>query len=69
VADMHYGNGIMSRCRDVLDEEFPYCSDLNTTHFLNTLILSENPDFIAFTGMHISLYPSLSNSCAKCGLN
>ncbi|XP_030952465.1 probable inactive purple acid phosphatase 28 isoform X1 [Quercus lobata] len=53
VADMHYGNGIMSRCRDVLDEEFPYCSDLNTTHFLNTLILSENPDFIAFTGDNI----------------
>lgn len=53
---MHYGNGIMSRCRDVLDEEFPYCSDLNTTQFLNTLILSENPDFIAFTGMYISLY-------------
>lgn len=53
VADMHFANGIMSRCRDVLDSEFNHCSDLNTTRFLNTLLRAEKPDFIAFTGDNI----------------
>ncbi|KAL3825626.1 hypothetical protein ACJIZ3_021655 [Penstemon smallii] len=53
VADMHYGNGKMTRCRDVLDSEFNYCSDLNTTLFLQKMIQLENPDFIAFTGDNI----------------
>lgn len=47
---MHYGSGIVTSCRDVLDSEFEYCSDLNTTRFLKRMIEAENPDFIAFTG-------------------
>ncbi|WRX31559.1 Calcineurin-like phosphoesterase domain [Theobroma cacao] len=49
VADMHFGTGVLTSCRDVLPSEFPYCSDLNTTRFLKTLIQLEKPDFIAFT--------------------
>jgi hypothetical protein len=47
---MHFGNGMMSRCRDVLESEFEYCSDLNTTRFLKRMLEAEKPDFIAFTG-------------------
>lgn len=50
VADMHYGIGSITRCRDVLASEFEFCSDLNTTQFLKRIIKAENPDFIAFTG-------------------
>ncbi|CAH2069663.1 unnamed protein product [Thlaspi arvense] len=50
VADMHYGMGSITRCRDVLDSEFGYCSDLNTTQFLRRMIEAERPDLIAFTG-------------------
>jgi hypothetical protein len=50
VADMHFGMGMITRCRDVLDSEFEYCSDLNTTRFLRRMIESERPDLIAFTG-------------------
>nr|XP_004242863.2 probable inactive purple acid phosphatase 28 [Solanum lycopersicum] len=53
VADMHYGNGIVTRCRDVLESEFNYCSDLNTTHFLRKMIHIEKPDLIVFTGDNI----------------
>uniref|UniRef100_A0A2P2KAH4 Putative inactive purple acid phosphatase 28 isoform X1 n=1 Tax=Rhizophora mucronata TaxID=61149 RepID=A0A2P2KAH4_RHIMU len=53
VADMHYGTGVLTRCRDVLSSEFDYCSDLNTTRFLNRMIQHEKPDFIAFTGDNI----------------
>ncbi|VVB16112.1 unnamed protein product [Arabis nemorensis] len=53
VADMHYGMGSITRCRDVLDSEFEYCSDLNTTRFLRRMIESEKPDLIAFTGDNI----------------
>ncbi|XP_061964355.1 probable inactive purple acid phosphatase 28 [Populus nigra] len=53
VADMHYGTGMLTRCRDVLASEFDYCSDLNTTRFLKRIIQSEKPDFIAFTGDNI----------------
>ncbi|KAF9612945.1 hypothetical protein IFM89_004648 [Coptis chinensis] len=51
VADMHYGNGILSRCKDVSAHDFHFCSDLNTTRFVNKLIQLEKPDFIAFTGV------------------
>lgn len=50
VADMHYGNGGSSRCRDVLDSEFASCCDHNTSLFLRRMIEAEKPDFIAFTG-------------------
>ncbi|KAL0308276.1 UNVERIFIED_CONTAM: putative inactive purple acid phosphatase 28 [Sesamum radiatum] len=53
VADMHFGNGKVTRCRDVLESEFEYCSDLNTTRFLEKMIQLENPDFVAFTGDNI----------------
>ncbi|XP_018836600.2 probable inactive purple acid phosphatase 28 isoform X1 [Juglans regia] len=53
VADMHYGNGMITRCRDVLESEFQYCSDLNTTRFLKRMLEVEKPDFIAFTGDNI----------------
>ncbi|GFP84380.1 probable inactive purple acid phosphatase 28 [Phtheirospermum japonicum] len=53
VADMHFGNGKLTRCRDVLESEFNYCSDLNTTRFLEKMILLESPDFVAFTGDNI----------------
>ncbi|KAL7193965.1 hypothetical protein ACSBR2_025576 [Camellia fascicularis] len=53
VADLHYGNGIVTRCRDVLDSEFDHCSDLNSTMFLKRMIEAEKPDFIAFTGDNI----------------
>ncbi|CAB4262094.1 unnamed protein product [Prunus armeniaca] len=53
VADMHYGNGALTRCRDVLDSEFEHCSDLNTSRFLKRMIEAEKPDFIAFTGDNI----------------
>lgn len=53
VADIHYGNGILTRCRDVLPSEFDHCSDLNSTRFLKRMIDAEKPDFIAFTGDNI----------------
>lgn len=53
VADMHYGQGAISRCRDVPSSEFKFCSDLNTTVFLQRLLEAEKPDFIAFTGDNI----------------
>lgn len=53
VADMHYGMGKVTRCRDVMATEFKYCSDLNTTRFLKRIIEAEKPDFIAFTGDNI----------------
>ncbi|KAI4335351.1 hypothetical protein L6164_014004 [Bauhinia variegata] len=63
VADMHFGSGKITRCRDVLDSEFEYCSDLNTTRFLKRMIESENPDFIAFTGDNI--FGSSTNDAAE----
>ncbi|XP_060172394.1 probable inactive purple acid phosphatase 28 isoform X2 [Lycium barbarum] len=50
---MHYGNGMVTRCRDVLVSEFNYCSDLNTTQFLRKMIDIEKPDLIVFTGDNI----------------
>lgn len=53
VADMHYGNGAATRCRDVSPSDTARCSDLNTTRFLRWLIHMERPDLIAFTGDNI----------------
>ncbi|CAG7910277.1 unnamed protein product [Brassica rapa] len=53
VADMHFGMGSITRCRDVADAEYGYCSDLNTTRFLRRMIEAERPDLIAFTGDNI----------------
>lgn len=53
VADMHYGNGAVTRCRDVPPAEAARCSDLNTTRFLARMIRAEEPDLIAFTGDNI----------------
>ncbi|XP_065016520.1 probable inactive purple acid phosphatase 28 isoform X2 [Musa acuminata AAA Group] len=53
VADMHYGNGLVTRCRDVLPSEAARCSDLNSTLFLKRMIEAEKPDLIAFTGDNI----------------
>ncbi|KAK9715802.1 hypothetical protein RND81_06G190700 [Saponaria officinalis] len=53
VADMHFGQGLLTKCRDVLPSEFKYCSDLNTTRFVQRLIDAENPDFLVFTGDNI----------------
>ncbi|XP_058723314.1 probable inactive purple acid phosphatase 28 [Vicia villosa] len=63
VADMHYGNGMVTRCRDVLASEFEFCSDLNTTRFLKRIIQAESPDFIAFTGDNI--FGSSSSDAAE----
>ena len=48
---MHYANGKNTTCEDVFPSQEPYCSDLNTTAFLERTILAENPDLIVFTGM------------------
>ncbi|RCV22726.1 hypothetical protein SEVIR_4G256500v4 [Setaria viridis] len=54
VADMHFGNGAATRCRDVSpDGGGARCSDLNTTWFLRRVIEAERPDLIAFTGDNI----------------
>ncbi|XP_043711698.1 probable inactive purple acid phosphatase 28 isoform X3 [Telopea speciosissima] len=60
VADMHYGNGIVTRCRDVLPSEFEFCSDLNTTQFLRRVIKAEKPDLIVFTDAAESLAKAVS---------
>ncbi|ERN07460.1 probable inactive purple acid phosphatase 28 isoform X4 [Amborella trichopoda] len=61
VADMHFANGVMSRCRDVLPFEFHYCTDLNTSDFFRRIVREERPDFIAFTGDNI-FGPSTSDA-------
>ncbi|KAG6587728.1 putative inactive purple acid phosphatase 28, partial [Cucurbita argyrosperma subsp. sororia] len=61
VADMHFANGVNTRCRDVMDSEFKYCSDLNTTRFFKRMVDAEKPDFIAFTGDNI-FGPSTSDA-------
>uniref|UniRef100_A0A7N0VGT4 Calcineurin-like phosphoesterase domain-containing protein n=1 Tax=Kalanchoe fedtschenkoi TaxID=63787 RepID=A0A7N0VGT4_KALFE len=53
VADMHFGNGAATHCRDVLPSQFYSCSDHNTTYFVQNLINLEQPDFVAFTGDNI----------------
>ncbi|KAK7338182.1 hypothetical protein VNO77_18784 [Canavalia gladiata] len=53
VADMHYANGKRTHCLDVLYSQYASCSDLNTTYFLQRIILAEKPNFIVFTGDNI----------------
>eukprot|EP01018_Ginkgo_biloba_P018798 Gb_33371 [translate_table: standard] len=53
VADMHYADGQSTKCLDVLPDQFPTCSDLNTTAFVRRMIEAEKPDFIVFTGDNI----------------
>ncbi|XP_030512816.1 probable inactive purple acid phosphatase 29 isoform X3 [Rhodamnia argentea] len=53
VADMHYADGKTTPCKDVLPSQMAGCSDLNTTAFLNRMILAEKPDLIVFTGDNI----------------
>ncbi|XP_044491263.1 probable inactive purple acid phosphatase 29 isoform X1 [Mangifera indica] len=53
VADMHYADGKTTPCLDVLPTQVAGCSDLNTTAFLNRMILAERPDLIVFTGDNI----------------
>lgn len=53
VADMHYADGSKTPCEDVLPDQFPHCSDLNTTQFIQRMIKSESPDLIVFTGDNI----------------
>ncbi|KAG7575182.1 Calcineurin-like phosphoesterase domain ApaH type [Arabidopsis suecica] len=53
VSDMHYGFGKETQCSDVSPAEFPYCSDLNTTSFLQRTIASEKPDLIVFSGDNV----------------
>ncbi|KAJ0110403.1 hypothetical protein Patl1_00730 [Pistacia atlantica] len=53
VADMHYADGKITPCEDVLPTQVAGCSDLNTTAFVNRMILAEKPDLIVFTGDNI----------------
>ncbi|KAM1230912.1 hypothetical protein ACFX13_041746 [Malus domestica] len=53
VADMHYGNGKTTPCKDVLPSQFATCSDLNTTAFVRRMIEAEKPNLIVFTGDNI----------------
>lgn len=56
VADMHYANGNVTSCLDVLPSQFKGCSDLNTTAFILRMINAEKPDLIVFTGNPCSTY-------------
>ncbi|XP_039123477.1 probable inactive purple acid phosphatase 29 [Dioscorea cayenensis subsp. rotundata] len=53
IADMHFADGRKTKCLDVLPEEAPNCSDLNTTAFIYRVVKAENPDLIVFTGDNI----------------
>ncbi|XP_028752239.1 probable inactive purple acid phosphatase 29 isoform X2 [Neltuma alba] len=53
VADMHYANGESTLCLDVLPSQNASCSDLNTTTFIQRMILVEKPNLIVFTGDNI----------------
>nr|GEX02403.1 probable inactive purple acid phosphatase 29 [Tanacetum cinerariifolium] len=53
VADMHFADGRMTPCEDVLPEQFAHCTDLNTSVFLTRMIQAEKPDLIVFTGDNI----------------
>ncbi|GFY90163.1 purple acid phosphatase 29 [Actinidia rufa] len=54
VADMHYGDGKTTPCVNVLPHQFKGCSDLNTTAFLQRIILAVNPHLIVFTDSPLS---------------
>lgn len=51
VADMHYADGKKTLCEDVLPQQMKTCSDLNTTAFIQRMILKEKPHLIVFTGL------------------
>ncbi|XP_078438087.1 purple acid phosphatase 28 [Wolffia australiana] len=53
VADLHYGTGEGTRCRDVAAGEWASCSDANSTGFLARAIRAERPDLVVFTGDNI----------------
>jgi hypothetical protein len=50
IADMHYGNGAKTPCRDLEAKELRTCSDRNTTLFVQRLLAAEKPDLVVFTG-------------------
>ncbi|KAK9093676.1 hypothetical protein Scep_025145 [Stephania cephalantha] len=50
---MHFADGASTKCLDVLPDQLPTCSDLNTSAFLRRAILAENPHLIVFTGDNI----------------
>ncbi|MED6204717.1 putative inactive purple acid phosphatase 29 [Stylosanthes scabra] len=53
VADMHFADGKTTSCLDVLPSQHRSCSDLNTTSFIQRMILAEKPHLIVFTGDNI----------------
>ncbi|KAK4741010.1 hypothetical protein SAY87_024598 [Trapa incisa] len=53
VADMHYADGKITSCLDVLPSQVAGCSDLNTSSFIHRMIEAEKPDLIVFTGDNI----------------
>ncbi|QHO52244.1 hypothetical protein HN51_021215 [Arachis hypogaea] len=63
VADMHYANGKSTLCLNVLPSQNGSCSDLNTTSFVQRMILAEKPNLIVFTGDNI--YGRDSSDSAK----
>ncbi|KAH1196227.1 putative inactive purple acid phosphatase 29 [Glycine max] len=56
IADLHFANGKTTHCLDVLPSQYASCSDLNTTAFIQRIILSEKPNLIVFTGDNIFGY-------------
>ncbi|KAH1196223.1 putative inactive purple acid phosphatase 29 [Glycine max] len=46
IADLHFANGKTTHCLDVLPSQYASCSDLNTTAFIQRIILSEKPNLI-----------------------
>lgn len=56
VADMHYADGKVTPCEDVLPKQVHGCSDLNTTAFLRRMIDAEKPHLIVFTGTFLSFH-------------
>ncbi|ESW07341.1 hypothetical protein PHAVU_010G121500 [Phaseolus vulgaris] len=61
VADMHYANGKITPCLNVLPSQNFSCSDLNTTAFINRMIQAEKPNLIVFTGDNIFGYDSMDS--------
>lgn len=56
IADLHFANGKTTHCLDVLPSQYASCSDLNTTAFIQRIILSEKPNLIVFTGIPILFF-------------
>lgn len=53
IADMHYGNGAKTSCRDLEAKVLRTCSDRNTTLFVQRLLAAEKPDLVVLTGDNI----------------